>query len=270
MKDPQRLVDLSGDSPERRLLESALGDAGSPQAQASALNAFGATLGLVGQGGSALAASGSLAKTALAPLVVKWALGGTLAAATGLGALATIDAYHGNRTLPVESRAKPSPGSLVRSLARSQAVPLGRQAAREDTAGATATEATATDPGSAAKVPSAEPGLERLPDRVVPVPAEALETRGAADLAREVALLQRARLALGRGDMRAALAAIDQRDRQFAGGSLGPEAAVLRVETLVRLGDLGAARAVADGFLSRQPRGPYADRMRALVRSKIP
>jgi outer membrane protein assembly factor BamD (BamD/ComL family) len=85
-------------------------------------------------------------------------------------------------------------------------------------------------------------------------------------LSDEVATLQVARIALADRDANAALAALDRYKSRFATGRLGPEATVLRIEALMLRGDRAQASALADRFESSNPKSPYAERIRSIVR----
>jgi hypothetical protein len=84
-------------------------------------------------------------------------------------------------------------------------------------------------------------------------------------LAGETAILDRARSALGRGDPRGALAELDRYDAAPAPKILGQEATMVRIEALSAKGDAAAARALARGFLAKNPGSTYDDRVRALI-----
>lgn len=114
-----------------------------------------------------------------------------------------------------------------------------------------------------AEPPPATPA-SALPPPPPPSPpaAPAVDARR---LAAEVAILDRARTALRRGDPAAAAAALDAHAREFADGALVAEAELVRIETLVRRGDTAAARERARGFLIRFPQSPLAKRLRSLV-----
>ncbi|HSJ99633.1 MAG TPA: hypothetical protein VK932_00275, partial [Kofleriaceae bacterium] len=84
-------------------------------------------------------------------------------------------------------------------------------------------------------------------------------------LAAEVAVLDRARAALQRGDTAAATAALDAHAREFADGALVAEAEVVRIETLARAGQTDAARRRAHAFLARSPQSPLRKRLRSLL-----
>jgi hypothetical protein len=128
-------------------------------------------------------------------------------------------------------------------------------------------------PAVARPAPSAEPG--RAPAHAVasssravarssaPAPSDESETDS--QLTREVDLVDRARVALSRGDSGAALEALDRYEHEVRGGRLGAEAMYLRMEALSRQGDHARAANAARRLLSAYPDGPHAARARALV-----
>lgn len=72
--------------------------------------------------------------------------------------------------------------------------------------------------------------------------------------AQELALLQRARASLAKGDATAALAAIAEHQRRFSGGRLREEREALRVKALTSLGRSDEARRAAERFKTEFPR----------------
>jgi hypothetical protein len=117
------------------------------------------------------------------------------------------------------------------------------------------------------------PALAIAPPEAPPAAAPPREARAVASpaarssaLSDEVATLQVARTALADRDANAALAALDRYKSRFAGGRLGPEATVLRIEALMLRGDRAQALALADRFESSNPKSPYAERIRSILR----
>jgi len=84
----------------------------------------------------------------------------------------------------------------------------------------------------------------------------------------ELALVEAARSALGRGEVRSCLEALDQYDQRFRDGVLSSEADITRIEAFAKLGRDDEARALADRFLVVHATSPYAERVRAL-RTKL-
>lgn len=119
-----------------------------------------------------------------------------------------------------------------------------------------------------APVSPASIAVDDLP-RAAPVrsaPAVASTTAPAeGSLSRELAALDRAKRALANGDGPGALRELDDYRRDFANGDLAPEEVVLRVRTLLAMGERDRARALADGFEAEHPSSPYAARVHALV-----
>jgi TolA-binding protein len=89
-------------------------------------------------------------------------------------------------------------------------------------------------------------------------------------LAEEVALVDRARGALARGDAPTALAVLDDYDARFRPRKFAPEALYLRMEALLRLGQTSAARAVADRLATTYPSSPNAARARQVLGATNP
>lgn len=81
-------------------------------------------------------------------------------------------------------------------------------------------------------------------------------------LTEELALLERARIAIGRGDHDGALAALAEHERSFARGELGEERRALRVLALCSGGNTAQGRAEARSFLVDHPSAALAARIR--------
>ncbi|MBN1605272.1 MAG: hypothetical protein JW940_01490 [Polyangiaceae bacterium] len=263
MRDPRRLVEGHQDSLERRVLLSASADRASPRSEAAALAAFSATLSLAAHGSAATGASALAAKSAWSLTLVKGVVGGLLAAATTVGTYAAVEASLHPRA------ARHNPAAAVRGPGGPGKVQMAAPMSGDDEVGApTAPEPVVQEATHPAVRP--EPRVSAYPYAPRLSRSSEVKQPESESLTREVALLREARLALARGDARAALVAIDRRDREFPQGSLGPEATLLRVESLVRAGDRARAKLVASSFLRRQPRGPHADRMRTLLGENKP
>lgn len=119
--------------------------------------------------------------------------------------------------------------------------------------------------------PSATPASIAVGDlpRVATAPAAGPPALGSASaaggLSRELEALDRARRAVARGDAPGALRELDAYRREFPKGELAPEETVLRVRTLLAMGDRESARVLADEFEAAHPSSPYAARVHALV-----
>lgn len=84
-------------------------------------------------------------------------------------------------------------------------------------------------------------------------------------LEQELRSLEQARTWLDDRSPDRALAELDGYAQRFPAGSLGIEAAALRVETLLALGQRSAGQALGRSFLARYPQSPAAMRVRRLL-----
>ena len=72
------------------------------------------------------------------------------------------------------------------------------------------------------------------------------------------------------GELSRALSILDTYIDRFPRGSMAPEAAVLRIETLLKAGDRNAATRFANAFLAVAPHSPYAARVQSLLAGSNP
>ncbi|HEU5077190.1 MAG TPA: tetratricopeptide repeat protein, partial [Polyangiaceae bacterium] len=89
--------------------------------------------------------------------------------------------------------------------------------------------------------------------------------RAPPSLDQELASMQRARAALGRGDASAALAELDRFGRGPGWRQLAVEARLLRIEALARAGRVDEARNLARRFVEQNPNNPLVDRARTFI-----
>jgi hypothetical protein len=108
-----------------------------------------------------------------------------------------------------------------------------------------------------ATVPSRRPPPAEL--RVRP---SSERPKSPATLADELAVLQRARAALGSGDPERALGELDRYDRMLQGRKLESEATLLRIEALSRAGRADQAAVLARRFIESNPNHPLVDQAR--------
>jgi len=84
-------------------------------------------------------------------------------------------------------------------------------------------------------------------------------------LSDELDTLKIASSSLAAGDTASALAALDRYDHVLRGKKLRAEATLLRIEALSRSGQVGAASALAQQFVDKNPESPLVDRARSFV-----
>jgi hypothetical protein len=276
MNEPRRLMDEGGSDLELALLRSAKGDSPSGRARRRTLVALGLGTGALGATGTvgtstAAAATATTAGTAASVGVLKW---------IGIGVVAGLLTVGGVEATRDSGEASPIAVRNVDALRRlpSEAAPAGPAVERADRAEtpAPAVPEPALDPilagpsaPAAVSKPSSRGGSEPGLVPTAPAPSRpetaAATPAGKPTLADEVAALDRAREALQQKNPAAALAALEKHDAQFAGGTLGPEATVLRIEATLARGDRAGAARLATEFLAANPRSPHASRVRSVL-----
>jgi hypothetical protein len=272
MSEPRRLLEDGGSDLERALLHSARADAPSPASRRKTL----VVLGLAGGIGAAVTTT-TAASTATTTALVKSA--GTLALLKWVGAGVVCGAV----TLGIVNAVSPvDDGGLTRPSGAQQALadegggtrpgkalpppkpPVDDEGARPPVGDEGAKPPVGDEGARPAEVTSAAPiAAEAAPAASGPAPA--VVKPAPTSLAEEVAALDGAREALVGGDAARALRALDDHDRRFSRGALGPEATVLRIEALVQRGDRAAATRLGTAFLAAHPRSPLAARLRTLL-----
>jgi hypothetical protein len=255
MTDPERLLTSTDDDFERRILGVARRDVGSEQALQRTLGALRVAAG------ASVAATAAKAATA-APLHGAGAAGvtsiGKIAGFVAIGAVAGTLATGGTAWVlaparPAVTAQAPSPSPLraPRPVADRAAPPLDEATHRsvETDRVAPAPRATVDKPNTVRTSPSSgDP------------PSEASSGLGA-----ELGALEGARGALDRGRPALALELIDNYEGRFPNGVLRPEAVVLRIDALARMGDRTTATALARRLLASNPRTPHAAHLQALI-----
>jgi hypothetical protein len=86
----------------------------------------------------------------------------------------------------------------------------------------------------------------------------------------EIALVEKARDALRRGDPSGCLSFLEIRRKDVRGGVLAPEATILRIEALRSLGQRARATEEAERFLHDYPDSPLLERIRDLLEASEP
>lgn len=108
------------------------------------------------------------------------------------------------------------------------------------------------------------------PSRHSASPNVAAPPSGATSLADEIDTLKRAETALGSGDAKSALEALDRYENVLHGRQMRAEAALLRMDALSRSGHADQAAALAQRFVIENPGSPLVDRARSFVAQTPP
>jgi hypothetical protein len=266
----RRLLDGENDLDdfERELLEAGAGETPREAARLGALAAMG--IGTPrGGGGGGVPSAGSLAAGLAGPrptarLSTRWMAAGAIGLGLVVGVVVLSRAP--TRVAVPLAVGEPLPHGPEREVARppSTTPPAAAPSPLESSSPlAAAAVDSATAASSAA--PSTSSTLASATTKPSPHRAPALASAEDPGIASEVAALEVARQAIGRGDTQGALRALDDYRHVFPHGMMQQEATLLRVEALAKGGDLAGARALADRFLAANPKSPHAERIRRLV-----
>jgi hypothetical protein len=254
-------------------------------ASAAALSATGSPHATAGIGGSVAGAGmGKAVAAVTAVSLAKWAGAGmlvgfgVLGAADRAGVLARSNGGPGAALAPESSprEEQTAGGPRIPQRAKDGAGPAGAAAPREPGENAITAPPPRKEPApvgaivadpiattvSASRVVPAQVHTDGVPHERATIPPSSAPS---SQLAAEVSLLDAARAALRGGDAPAALRGLDGYRTQFPNGALANEASVVRVETLLATGRRDEAAGEAARFLARNPPGPFADRVRALM-----
>ena len=225
MSDPVRLFEGSDSALERQLLGVARAEKSSAEARAKTL----AALGITGTAALSATAVGAMAtRASMTAGKTIWAK--LLLGASAVGAIAIAPpVYH--------------------AWQRHQAVSVH----------ATLTHVAAT---TTVPTPADLPAAPEAADQAAAPPAAPAPSPR---LARELRALDAARTAVAHQQPRRALALLDAYARAYPGGSLGPEAEILRIDALAQGGQGAAARRHAEAFVRRHPSSVLAARARQYI-----
>jgi TolA-binding protein len=268
MTNPPRLLDDELDDFERALLSSAQSDRSSARARMRALAVFGALGGKLASANAAASVAGAGASAAAhgglpsmsAGMLAKWLGAGIVAGTLSAG---TATAVHHSLTT---ERAGPATRTNV-PLAPKTAGGARTPVAAEPEAGGAVVPA----PRAPERAPSKELA-ENATGTALQLDAPPLTSSGAfpvetpeSRLREEVAVLDRARQALGRRQAAEALREIKEYERRFPAGALAREATLLAVEARLESGDVAGAKALAARAFAADPNSPHARRLRELL-----
>lgn len=126
--------------------------------------------------------------------------------------------------------------------------------------GAEAARASEPAPAQAAAAPT--PAPEAKPEPEAAKPQAVAQNKS---LAAEVAMLDRARSALLAQNAPGALRALEQYRKERQTGILDPEATVLQIQALEKLGDRASAARLARQFITSQPASRHVESLRVLA-----
>lgn len=254
MSEMRRLSEEGASDLELDLLRSAKHDAPLPGARRR-------TMVALGVGGGLLATTTASATSMAGIGLMKWLGIVAVASAAVAGSVAGVQAVSAPAAGPAAvggaARATLAVEAVVVERARAE-VAVAEQAAVDAAADATPPQTIAMD------------SLPTAPTDSAPVEAAGAGKGAAAagtaapSLADEVAALDRASQAMA-SDPKAALKQLEAHDKRFAGGALGPEAMVLRIEALARSGDAAGATALANQFFAKHPDSPLRGRVQSVV-----
>lgn len=252
MSGPLRLRD--GDGAARRLMAGAV----MPVPSASRRRAVAFTSAVATIGASSVAAAASTASLIKSFVlgVALGALGGgavSFAASETIARFETKSADHAPRPLPTEARGMPAglPHASEPVIAESS-----REAAAAPLPVETVVKETGGKQKSFARDEAAELGVEASAQARQPA---------AASLVEEQRIVESARAAVARSDLRAALSLLDDYDRAYPSKQFWPEALALRIEALRGTGQLALARALAADFAQKYPHHPLLPRIQSSV-----
>jgi hypothetical protein len=229
MSDPRRLLDEGGTSFESKLLRAGRGDGPAPHNR----RRIAAALGV-----GSVVATGTVATAASAKTWLGFASSGPFRLTAGIAAGA-LAIYGGVRALAPTSEAPST--KAVATVSRPERPPVPQEIIAPAPVESPRAETTEAPP----RRPAAKTASDTLSD--------------------ELALLDQVRRALARGDYPTALTTLDDHTRRFPKRLLSSEATVLRIETLVKSGELAQAARLGKSFLARHPNGPYAKRVSSLI-----
>jgi hypothetical protein len=255
MSDLRRLRDETDSSLVRSMLQAARDERPADAVVERTLVAFGAggavltstatVSGAAAGAGATTTVAGMASGSSALVLAAKWIGVGAIGGLVAAGAVMGIDRRADTKAM------RPSPSALA---------PARPGAAPEAPASQPVDEPALVDDEASQAAPVNPPAIA-TPTSEARAPAAA----GASALAAEVALVDRARVALSAGHPERALDLVAAHASEFPSGRLAPEAAYLRMEALGAVGQREAARDAARTIVARYPRGPHAARAREVI-----
>jgi len=258
MSTPKRLLDSDPDSQVAALLRAGLTEQAPPDLPHHILvglragTAASAVVSAAAAGTRATAAGTGAASAgtgaSVSAVVVKWlAIGMVSGGVLGAGATSVFSPRVVVSRRPPTHASMPAPPSSAPPTRAPESLANDQQAPPE-----AAPPATSAAPTSARVARSVEdPG--------------ATEATAAGQLGREVRLIDAARRALAAGDAGKALQALSEYQALAVTGVLEREALVLRIESLLKVGDVQQAEQLGRAYLQAFPGDAHAPRLRTLL-----
>ncbi len=253
MNEPMRLRD--GDGAARRLMAGAVMHV--PGASRRRAVAFTSAATTVGASTVAIAASGGSVIKSFVLCVALGTVGGGVVSLAVSETITRLDTKSGS-----SAQSRPNPAAMP---AVSPSLPREPEAAVAEepspVAAPPVTELVAKDLGSKGKAlgqgDSVAPSLAMPGAPIRPAPGSSLFE--------EQRIIESARAAMARGDVRSAFSLLDNYEQAYASKQFWPEALALRIEALRSSGQLGAARALAADFAQKYPHHPLLARVQSIV-----
>jgi hypothetical protein len=271
MTELRRIIDGEGDEFERQLLRSAVDDGPSARARGQVLVALGiggsvvagttAAAAATATGVAAKGTTAALVKTGTGIVVAKWV---GIATVGGLGTWGVVDQVREPEQVSQPVAAVAAPAATRAARVASARIAIATSESVDSPPNVDETEPVEPEPSA-----TAEPVAPRPYGTLAPTAKGPSATGSEPSLAAEVKALDRAREAMKSDDPAGALKQLEAYQRKYSAGTLGQEAAVLRIEALAKAGKTARARAAAAAFLAQYPASPYAQRVRS-VAAKAP
>jgi hypothetical protein len=253
MNEPVRLRD--GEGAARRLMAGAVLHV--PSASRRRAVAFTSAAASLGASAVTVTASAASVLKSFVACVAIGALGGGVMSLVASETIARLDQKADSQAQPALPSAQTHEQTQTLSAPVASAAPVAE-------APAVLEVAPVAEPSTKA-VPSKSSGGGR--EGVAPSVAEPPSARAVpgSSLVEEQRVIESARAAVARGDLRAASATLDSYERSYAAKQFGPEALALRIETLQGAGQVSQARALAAEFARRYPHHPLLQRVQGVV-----
>lgn len=220
-----------------------------------------ATIAACAQGAGASAAGNVVWSGLAGSAVAKWLGAGVAAVALSAAAVKGVEQLQGQQSSVVAAPpAAALPAEPLRS-AREEALP----------------PSVAPPPGSASAASVSVPAAaaRRLPAAVsksagtAATAAPSPPRNDAPDIQAEIELLDRVRERIATGNTDSALGTLQEYERRFPSGQLGPEMLAMRMDAQLRAGNRDGALASARQLIATSPHSPQAARARTLVSSSV-